>query len=389
MSAYAIFSALYLPHLGGIENFTQGLAQALITRGHKVIVVTSQLRDQEAGWSIEEGIEVLRLPSFDVLGGRLPLPRFTKQRRALLADLDQRSLDGVLVNARFYPHSITGCACARRHGLRPVVLDHGSYWLSFGNSLLDVAAHAHERLMTAWGRRYNPAYYGISEKSAAWLQTFGIDAQGAIHNALDAQGYVDQASQRAFRAELAIDQDSLLVAFVGRLVPEKGIRALIEVSNDQEVRSHDIHFVVAGDGPLAGEVKEAQSKHFHWVGRLSRSDTAALFMQANMLCLPTRSEGFSTTLLEAGACGCAALVTDVGGARELNPNNNCDLIIPHARLAAVKKGCLWAESHREQLAEQGISARNQVLKLFSWSATAKAFEQAARDVKQASEKGRL
>ena len=97
-------------------------------------------------------------------------------------------IDGVLVNARFYPHSLLGMRIARRHGVRPVVLDHGSAYLSFSNPVLDPAVRLYEHAMTAWGRRYDAAYYGISRKSAEWLGTFGIRAEGVIPNAIDAAG---------------------------------------------------------------------------------------------------------------------------------------------------------------------------------------------------------
>ena len=35
-----IFSAQFLPHLGGIENFTYNLSKCLIKKGHNPIVVT-------------------------------------------------------------------------------------------------------------------------------------------------------------------------------------------------------------------------------------------------------------------------------------------------------------------------------------------------------------
>ena len=34
-----IFSALYEPHVGGVESYTKGIAEALVTAGCRVIVV--------------------------------------------------------------------------------------------------------------------------------------------------------------------------------------------------------------------------------------------------------------------------------------------------------------------------------------------------------------
>lgn len=373
--SYALFSALYPPHLGGVESFTQGLANALAARGRAVTVVTGDTEGLGAGWAREGGVEVLRLPCRPLVSGRLPLPRAAAERRRLLAPLAARPLDGVLVNARFYPHSLLGMRFARGCGLTPVVLDHGSDWLSFSSAPLDAAARAYERALTAWGRRYGAAYYGISEKSAAWLGTFGIRAAGVIPNAIDAAAYRAGASARDFRAELGLAADAPLVAFLGRLIPEKGVRVLVEAGRDERLARAGATLVLAGDGPLADEVRAACGERLRWVGRLDRSDAAALLSQADLLCLPTRSEGFATTLLEAAACGCPALVTDVGGAREVAADG-CGRIMADASAGTVARELAGLLAERGELAAMGERARARVEERYSWDAAADAFERA-------------
>ena len=372
----ALFSAQYPPHLGGIENFTQGLARALASRGNRVIVVTNDTEGLGVGFSSEEDVEVLRLPCHPLVSGRLPIPRLGAEYRSFIRRLDETLIDGVLVNARFYPHSLLGMRVARRHGIKPVLLDHGSAYLSFSNPVLDPAARLYEHAMTAWGRRYDAAYYGISQKSAEWLGSFGIRAEGVIPNAIDAAGYRTAASRRDFRGELGLTENDLMVAFVGRLIPEKGVSALIEASRNESLRTAGVTFVLAGDGPLAADVSAAESPALRWVGRLSREDTAALFLQSDLMCLPTRSEGFSTTLLEASACGCPSLVTDVGGARELIPDEIYGRIMSDATAETIVRELLSLRERRSELPLMGERCKRLVEDGFSWDATAAAAEQA-------------
>lgn len=378
MASYAIFSALYPPHLGGVEAFTQGLARELAARGHAVTVVTNDTEGLGAGRSQDGAVEVVRLPCWPLVSGRFPVPRGCAERRELLAGLRERPLDGVLVNARFYPHSLLGMRLAREHGLVPVVLDHGSAYLSFSNALLDPVVRTYERGITARGRRYGAAYYGISERSAGWLATFGIEAAGVIPNALDARAWRDAASGRDFRGELKLGERPL-VAFVGRLIPEKGVRSLVEAFRDERVLASGATCVLAGDGPLAEEVHAVEGERLRWVGRLDREDTAALLCQADLLCLPSRSEGFSTTLLEAAACGCPALVTDVGGAREVTDDGSCGRIMADASAKTVAREVLCLCERRDELARMGERARLRVEERFSWDKTADAFEHACED----------
>lgn len=165
-------------------------------------------------------------------------------------------------------------------------------------------------------------------------------------------------------------------SFVGRLIPEKGVSALIEASRDERLREAGVALVLAGDGPLADDVRAAEGPCLRWVGRLGREDTAALLSQADLMCLPTRSEGFSTTLLEASACGCPSLVTDVGGARELIPDERHGRIMPDATAETVVREVLALCGRREELRTMGQRCCELVRERFSWDATAGAVERA-------------
>lgn len=378
VGTYALFSPHYPPHLGGIENFTQNLARALVARGDRVLVVTNDTEGLGSGMTDESGVRVLRLPCVPLVSGRFPVARRRTERRRLLSVLDDMPLSGVLVNARFYPHSLLGMRVARQHGLTPVVLDHGSAYLSFSNPVLDPVVRCYEHAITAWGKRYGAAYYGISEKSVEWLRTFGISARGVISNSIDAASYRAGASDRDFRSELGLGASRVLVASVGRLIPEKGVRSLIEASRDERLSDVGVTIVLAGDGPLADEVRAAEGPELRWVGRLSREDTAALLLQSDLFCLPSRSEGFSTTLLEAAACGCPSLVTDVGGARELIPDPTYGRIMLNASAGTVATGIVELASQREELAAMGERSRARVEELFSWDEVAQRVERACR-----------
>lgn len=363
---YAIFSAQYPPHMGGIESFTQNMAHALAAKGASVIVVTNDTNLVGVGLEDDSDIKILRLSCFPLVDGRFPVARFNKKNRDLWKWLEAQDLDGVLINARFYLHSIAGIRLARQKGLKPVVLDHGSAHLSFSNPMLDPFVRIYEHLITAWGKRYSPAYYGVSQKSMEWLWHFGIQAEGVIPNAIDAEEYRDMSSGRDFRHELKLGETQFIVTYVGRFIPEKGIKSIIDASKSQRLINLGVHFVLAGDGPMSSAVELAQGESLHWVGRLSADDVSALLQQSNLLCLPTRSEGFSTILLEAAACGCPAVVTDVGGARELIPSSEYGTIIQSMSMESVERTINQVVSNRSLLKAQSKAVRMLVESKHSW-----------------------
>ena len=364
MSCICVFSALYLPSMGGVERFTDSLAAELAAEGHSVIVVTNNTHGLSDSEVLDNGVEVIRLPCKNLINGRYPVPIKNPRYRGLMADLESRQVDGVLVNTRFYLHSLIGVRFAESKGLRAVVLDHGSAYLTIGSRPLDWAIERYEDGITAWLKRRDVDFYGISKKSVEWLRHFGIRAKGVISNAIDAEAYRAQASGRQFREELGVE-DGLLVSFVGRLIPEKGIGALLEIMDGLQDRS--VYLAVAGDGPLFDQVDTSPLSNVHAVGRLNSSDTAALLMDSDLFCLPTRSEGFSTSLLEAAACGTVSLVPDVGGAREIIPNDSFGFVSERVDVNKYAEIIRSVDDGKFDLKAMGIKCRLHVEKLLSWS----------------------
>ena len=352
------------------------LSHALISRGNEVLIVAPDSQGIGNGFSVEDGLEILRLPCLGPMDGRLPIPLKNATYRFLLRQAALRKWDGVLVNTRLFPHCIEGLKLAKKQSIRAVVLDHGSAYLSFGVPCLDWFVRRYEDAITWRVKSYDPLFYGVSKKSSEWLEHFGISSRGVLSNSIDAGAYRANSSGRDFRAELGIASDQVLVAFVGRLIPEKGIIPLIKASCSDEMRRRGVVFVLAGDGPLFPDVEKASRDGLQWVGRIDASDVAALLLQADIHCLPTRSEGFSTVLLEASACGTPSVVTDVGGARELLPDSSYGIIIPSMDaqdiVAAIARLC----DDRELLSRESDNCRMLVERSYSWDATAAAVEKA-------------
>lgn len=376
MARYCIFSAQYIPHVGGIERYTERLSKALVSRGHEVDVVTNNTEGMEHVVS-EGGLTVIRLPCIPLFNGRLPLPRLNKTRKKLLEWIEGRSYDGILINARFYPHSLLGMRIACKQGHHPIVLDHGSDYLTFGNKAADILVRAYEHAITALGKAYNPRYFGVSDRSLHWLRHFGIEGEGVLPNSIDARRYRDGASSREFRCEAGIEDKDLLVAYVGRLIPEKGITALLQAAKECKLQNSRIRFIVAGEGPLERAVCST-GDNLSYVGRLSQPEVSALLMQSDVFCLPSRSEGFATCLLEAGACGTPAIATDVGGAREVMPNGSYGIILESSSVDEIATALLWCANHRAELREMGNKVQARIDSAFSWDETAERFERIVR-----------
>lgn len=150
-----IFSALYEPHVGGVETYTKGIANALVKKGHRVIVVTNNT-DNALEQESANGIEVVRLPCSPLLNGRFPLSKKCPSSDALWKWLDSQTIDHVVVNTRFYPLSILGLKFARKKSIEPVLIEHGSAHLTLGNPALDIPLNIVEHTMTMLAKHSKP-----------------------------------------------------------------------------------------------------------------------------------------------------------------------------------------------------------------------------------------
>lgn len=370
-----IFSSLYRPSMGGVETYTAQLAKALVTKGNRVTVIACNTAGLPA-FCREDDIEVVRLPCRPLLSGRYPIPRRNHACRSLWDNLGGRNFDFIIVNTRFYPLSVDALTFSQRRGIVPIVIEHGSAHLTLGNAALDKGVEFVEHALTTRCKKHPAVYYAVSKKSSAWLSHFGITSHGELPNSIDADVYRNSASDRNWKRELGVSPDDLLIAFVGRLVPEKGIMESIAALKTLE--GNGVVAAFAGDGPLRGSLNDNRSPSIHPLGRLSQADTAALLSQADALCLPSRSEGFATTLLEAAACGTPALVTDVGGVDELIPDARFGTVLPNARPETIVDALRRAKQHQDQLKEQGENCRVRTQELYSWNATAEKVIEACR-----------
>ena len=92
--------------------------------------------------------------------------------------------------------------------------------------------------------------------------------------------------------------------------------------------------------------------------------------------MPTRSEGFSTSLLEAASCGLALITTDVGGVDELVPSPEYGRVIPSADPRKIAQAIRELEEDRNLCRSLGQNARQRTEELFTWKKTAQKVEAA-------------
>ena len=89
--------------------------------------------------------------------------------------------------------------------------------------------------------------------------------------------------------------------------------------------------IVVGDGSLRSAM-EQQAKalgcadHITWAGRQPQEELNKWYSQMDIVLMPSRSEGFGLTAIEAMANGCVMVASNVGGLPEVVRDGECGLL---------------------------------------------------------------
>ena len=361
---YCFFSA-FLPNLGGVERYTYHLAKELLKNQIEVTVVTSNtflLPSQE----VVEGIRVIRLPCINLLNGRYPLPKFNQEYRTIYRSLFQEHFDFVIVQTRFYVHSVIGARFAKKKKIPCITIEHGTGHLTINNRFWDTVGHLYEHAETALLKLYCKDYYGVSEACCEWSGHFHIKSKGTLYNSVDVEGIQNalKKNEYDYRGNYASD-GCMIISFAGRLVPEKGIMELIQAVDELNQSGTNIKLLLAGDGDLYEELTHRKLINTVLLGKLDFDHMMALYSGSDIFCLPS---GFPTTVLEAAACKCFVITTEKGGAKEFIINDEYGLIIKDNSVENIKAGIVKAmnNAYRKQAAEKAYS---RLCEKFTWEKT--------------------
>jgi glycosyltransferase involved in cell wall biosynthesis len=123
----------------------------------------------------------------------------------------------------------------------------------------------------------------------------------------------DPVARRIVRRQLAIDDETVLFMFVGRLNRAKGVPLLVEAFRRLNTKGVAAALVFVGpdEEGLANESALFKIPGVRFVGE---SDVPEKYMAAaDVLCLPSQREGFSIALIEAGAAGLPSVASDIYG----------------------------------------------------------------------------
>lgn len=349
-------------HRGGIEMVAGQLARSLDA-------------DIDVTWAASDAspppsdLPALPLSASNLIERRSGLPFPLPGPGALLRLFSAvRHCEAVLVHDGMYATSIAAIVSARVLK-RPVVLVQHIGRVPADSLILRALFTIADWFLTRPMLRLASRVVFISGTTARHFAAVRTrKAPQLIFNGVDCTRFRPSASnadRNSERARTAWPKDRPVLLFVGRFIEKKGMLRLREMA----ARRPDLHWAFAGWGPCDPDGWNLPNVTVH--RELSGTELASLYRAADLLVLPSKSEGFPLVVQEALACGLRPLCCDDGAKADPEaarhvvgvPNDGSEAEIVERYLAEVDALLATPDSLRDRAERADFAHRRYALEI--------------------------
>lgn len=362
---------------GGVVRAVEGMAAALVARGHTVTVLTTDALDSQTRYTgaLDEqrgGVRVVRARNFSpMLRGRTNLSTPQGMKRAAVELIPQA--DVVHLHEFRTVENLLIAPLATQFGKPVVVSPHGTLALDTGRG----------RVKAAWDRMMSPALAARTghvlcltaherEEAETLWRTFGSTTPtfSIIPNGVNPDDYAHLTGGSKFRRKYGLE-NAIICLFMARLHPRKGLRVLVEAFRRAAVPR--ARLVIAGpdEGALA-EIMPLLNKRILVTGYLDGAERLGAFAAADVFTLPAVGEGLPMVVLEAMAAGLPVIVSPGCNLPEVMDYNAGVEVPPEVEPLADVLRALF--TNPDARATMGAAARELVLSRFTWEGVGEQLE---------------
>jgi glycogen(starch) synthase len=196
------------------------------------------------------------------------------------------------------------------------------------------------------------------------------DRAFAVHNAVETEK-LEEPCTRPFPQKM--------VTFLGRITFQKGPDYFVKAARKVIDETQNVRFVMVGTGDMYPRMIELAAdlgigKYFHYTGFLNREQIKKIYSMSDLYVIPSVSEPFGLTALEAMSQGVPVIVSKQSGVSEVIQNAvKVDFWDVDAIAGAIKK-ILHDEELHSQMREGGLQEVQQI----SWAQSAEQMENVYR-----------
>jgi len=198
-----------------------------------------------------------------------------------------------------------------------------------------------------------------------------------IKNGVDTLIFRPQSKDYELLKSLGINNDEIVIGFVGRIVPAKGLEYLLEAFSYVKKELNNIKLLIVGDGAILRNLKNYSielgiSEYTIFTGE--RQDIQKILPCIDIFVMPSIAEGLPNALLEAMASGKPIVTTKIGGIPEIIKDRFNGLIIPDKNSEILAKAIKELITDKDLSEKLGKNARYFIIENYSIEAITKKWE---------------
>jgi glycosyltransferase involved in cell wall biosynthesis len=255
----------------------------------------------------------------------------------------------------------------------PLVTEQAAYR---GSGFGELARHA-ER----WTLTNADAVIVVSSPLREHVMGLGVPAERVhvVPNGVDLASFHPAARDGEMRRQLQLNNGPVL-GFVGGLRPWHGVEILPALMERLAVRHDDLRLVIAGDGPLRGELERAFNErgvraNVIFTGLLSHDEIPAVIRQFDIALAPYKQPEHAfyfspLKLFEYMACGVPVVAARLGQIAEVVHDEENGLLYPPGDLDALTACCERLLGNSKLRQDTGAAAAQLVQREFTWDRNA-------------------
>lgn len=310
-----ILSMDYPPRMaGGTTIHTYQLAVGFAKLGHIPYVISACGRHGAAKFEAQNGIKIRRV--------RRPYTLFSAfAMRSILNEIEVVHGHGNCTYGflRMYPNYPT---VVKMHNTWLAEYHRYKSLLKF-RGLMRLYVH-----MDRYCVRKAKAIIAISEVIKRETMEYGVaeDTIRVIHNGIDLKPFL---MAKDLRDKLGIEREQIVIAYIGRLVPHKGVWALAEAYKRLATHYDDIVLLVVGDGSERPKLESALKNlvaRVKFTGYVPYEQIPRYYATADIIVYPSLYEPLGNVVLESMAAGKPLVASNIGGIPEIF-NEHCGILI--------------------------------------------------------------
>ena len=262
---------------------------------------------------------------------------------------------------------------AKKYGVKTRIIHAHTSMHSWGNALMKYLVPYFHNKNQKKIEKYTTDFWACSKKSAEFMFGESIAKKTTvIPNGVDTDKFFrDKKTKAEVCKEFGIPEDSIIISHVGRMCTEKNQTFLLDILQEAVKVNSKVKLLFIGDGELrdsimnyANEISVTDSVIF----TLSRKDIPRLLSAADVFLLPSLTEGFPVTVVEAQAADVPSVVSKEAVVQE------ADLTDTLAFVSLQKSASEWAEitlkaaekspaGGKAILKEKGFDCKTEALKI--------------------------